>query len=412
MGEEKKISKFDSKRVESFFNGKNVSDSQIEAVLNMLADNFGEILGDYLRGKKYNLIAKEHEIKLKELDTIIYKSKYNINNNLQVYIALDELDSGVKIDFKNEIKHYAAILSYRQRLLDKIKENKLNIKSEVLPCLSSDRLNTFNYIVNISDQSLSKEASSVGSVHASMFSRRIESLFEYVDKIAQKKRDREKFIRSFGGQQMLENIELAMNKEQLKVFTEVVISINPEAKINFRERYGYEPNLISVERVIRDVLQKREDAKEFIEKNGGEDFLIYEFGSTLDDKQFSVLSNVLMDYNYKTLRGVSEELGESANYVALAIPRILKKLENYKKRKSEVDAKIEAAGGAQRVLDEIYLKLNERERVIFEQRILAYHQSTMDEICQELNVSDLFVRDKERALNGRLEEMIKSSQRQ
>ena len=211
---------------------------------------------------------------------------------------------------------------------------------------------------------------------------------------------------------MLENIELAMNKEQLKVFTEVVISINPEAKINFRERYGYEPNLISVERVIRDVLQKRENAKEFIEKNGGEDFLIYEFGSTLDDKQFSVLSNVLMDYNYKTLWGVSEELGESANYVALAIPRILKKLENYKKRKSEVDAKIEAAGGAQRVLDEIYLKLNERERVIFEQRILAYHQSTMDEICQELNVSDLFVRDKERALNGRLEEMIKSSQRQ
>ena len=145
--------------------------------------------------------------------------------------------------------------------------------------------------------------------------------------------------------------------------------------------------------------------------NGGEDFLIYDFGSSLDDDQFEVLSNVLMDYHYINKEDISRELGKDLSFVSATETAIIKKLDKYYERKEEIDRLIERAGGAKLVKEQIFDKLKDIDKVIFLEYTLAYIKPTRDEIAEKIGRGVDYVAYTSKAIINRLESMAEENEK-
>ncbi len=236
----------------------------------------------------------------------------------------------------------------------------------------------------------------------------IDNILNKIDKIIRLKKERKMFVEKYGGEQALEDIALCLTDNDRNVLNNVILSINPIAYTKQIEERGYHFNRESVIKNLDEIVQRKKDCQKFIKKYGGEDFLIYEFGSTLDDDEFFILSQILMDYHYISQNNASKEYSGYRNFILLGIRGIMKKLNDYLARKKEVDALIERAGGAERVLSEIYLNLNNFQKKIFEERILAYKQTSREEIGKKFNFSDTTVKVQELKLLQKLEDLAQS----
>lgn len=401
-------------RVRGFFHDETTDIETLKNNLSKIISRFSEstqsIINDYIKGDTFSTLSKNHNLSMRSISAILNKLKKNISDHTHIYEKLDEIDSDIKMLGKKEITSIGFVLKEREKLLNKLSELEIDAETELKPFLPSDLLDLYNYTINPTGKRLSDFSQEHGSKHASVTFRKFDTLYRFIEKVHERKLSRAEFAKSLGGEDMVEDIRLFLFGDHLKVYDEIMLSINPHAVIAFKEKYNLTSDvrglMVVINKTINSVLRRKAETEKFIKENGGEDFLIFEFGQTLSDEQFDVLINVMMDYHYTSLRKYSEEKGESPNFAVFTIQSINKKLEEYKKNRDEVNEMIERAGGVEMVNQEIYSKLNPIQKGIFEDRILAYKPLTKEETCEKYGVA-MFTENKiEGELRKALEEMI------
>lgn len=390
---------------------------RIDQVLTLYDEPYATVLRLYFEGKslaKISELTNIEPIKLKRTYTVF---KSDLEKFGDTFDELLKLGIDVKIDSSRDVGTLKHSLSVREQILKRAEG--LDIETEVEPYLKADHREIYDGIVkNLQSQlTISRNAN---YNHDSVVSRKIDTLMNFIDEIKERKAEVNKFVEEIGGESNIEDFELFLTDFQKVVLERVMLSINPRAVLDLREElnssvYDYSYIVATTKAImnkLNDINAKKDRIEKFIKENGGEDFLINEFGNTLDDAQFYILINCLMDYHYSNFASVGGEIGNGCiNFVTLSIKSILKKLEDYKSRKAEVDSLIEAAGGAEAVIEQLYSKLTEKERTVFEERILAYAPKPIVELSKSLHVHHCTIAKMEKRQREKLEEMAKNRQK-
>ncbi len=296
---------------------------------------------------------------------------------------------------ENNIKDCRQFQSYK-KIEEELKKREpyIDFEAEVLPYLNKKREYIFkNYIIKPRGKTQEEIAAEVG-LTISGVCRSINFIFIFIDELINKKKKISEFVESFGGYDSLEDLALCLTEKDQIVLREVALSIDPNSKTKLFEKYSIkingEPYRV-LEKNINKIVERKNKCENFIKNNGGEDFLINEFGMTLPEDQFNILLMFIMDYHYTNIHEASKSIGGAQNYLLVTIKLILNKLEDYKHKKIEVEKILEDAGGEERVYKELYSKLNEKQKIIFEQRFLAYHNVSKKEIAKEINEKQYYV---------------------
>ncbi len=290
------------------------------------------------------------------------------------------------------------------------REPFVDFETEVLPNLSENYAYIFkNYMIEPNGEYQYDIAGKLGyGEHAGTICRAIEDIFCRIDDIIRRKKEIKEYIESYGGKEVFEDLTLCLSQKDWEYLNDLQLSINPTAYGKFHEKYptlGATQTKERLEEKLKSIIKRKADCEEFIQNNGGEDFLVNEFGMTLSDDHFYILTHFMMDYHYINDTQVSLDLGVSPNHVLYVKKSILEKLKIYNERKTQINSLIEQAGGAQKVLNEFYLNLNDIDKTIFEERVLAYYQTSSTELSKRLMVSKTFVCDQECRMIKRLEDM-------
>jgi len=271
------------------------------------------------------------------------------------------------------------------------REKFVDFEKEVRPKLTEIQEKIFDSYMQSSTGENQKQIAKRININESSVSRIINEILDKIDGIIERKKAREKTINELGGKEFLDEIKLLLDESQRDILDQVILSTEKYPHANYLESHDISSNLLSsdvreIKKLIATFLENKRQSEEFINNNGGEDFLINEFGSTLCESLFDVMLTIMMDYHYLSDRSASLTLGMPNNYVHNARSYILSALEEYKKRKKEVDTLISNAGGEEKVSVDYYSKLDEIHKAIFEDTILAYYPLTYSEVAEKLGI--------------------------
>ncbi len=237
----------------------------------------------------------------------------------------------------------------------------------------------------------------------------VKHIFRNIDEIIALKKARDEFVKKYGGWSNLEDLALCLSETERNVLNGVVLSLNPQAFIRFQEKnptISLSYVVRNIEKSLQEVIERKKECDKFIKNNGGEDFLINEFGPTLSDEHFEFMLMFLMDYHYLSINDAAKKMGRKHTSLETSLLLIEKHLEDYKTRRKQVNKLIEDAGGTEKVLNEFYLKLGDIDRLIFEERILAYHQTTINELSKKLNISENYCQKRVKNLTNKFNEFV------
>ncbi len=300
-----------------------------------------------------------------------------------------------------------------QNIFSKYK-GKIDIEKELLPYLSDDHKKVFEHYIQSPAKTngcaLSKSLDKADSYAFNV----VMSIVNKIEKIIERKQEIAEFINKVGGENGLEDLKLFFNDNEKIYLDKYILSSSPNAYSETCEAlngYSFPSLYVSVNKKINTILEKKQMTKEFIEMNGGEDFLLYDFGSSLTDDQFDVLTNIMMDYHYQYKTDVARELGFQNTNVQFLESTIMKKLDEYYARKKEIDDLIEAAGGVDKVISEIYNKLQKRKRVILMEYTLAYIKPSEDEIAVKIGKDIDYVSRNSEIFMQKLQDMAAVNQK-
>lgn len=313
-----------------------------------------------------------------------------------------------KARHKMQLNAYHDILS---KLVQR--EPYVDYETEVLPFLSEKHKYIFeNYMINPTGEYQFEMAEKLNYSDPTGVFRAIEDIFEFIDNVIVLKEKRKAYIKSFGGREKFEDLVLCLPENFKEALYSVMLSINPNAASIYNENHKTNNSATISKHVdyrLKLLEQRKKDCEKFIKDNGGEDFLVNEFGMTLSEDHFNILINFMMDYHYTSDTDVSLEMGVSPNHLLYVKKSIIQKLAEYNERKNQVDALIESAGGTEKVLNEIYLKLNETEKTVFEERILAYSPTYQKELGQKIGLEKWQVASIEEKLRAKLDTMVNAN---
>lgn len=307
-----------------------------------------------------------------------------------------------------------------QSILEELKKREpyIDFKTEVMPNLSERQQYVFqNYMICPTGERYKDIAKVIGLSCEGSISRVVDSIFNAIDNMIKKKEQNKNYIESLGGEEVLEDLKTFLSPKENEVLNEVILGLRFNAATKYDEKHKNDADYKDTFGIVKkikyrfdNVLERKKEVEEFTQSNGGEDFLINEFGMTLSEDQFFVLINFLMDYHYLNDHDASLAMGRTYNYLCIAKQSILEKLEYYKKRKSEVDERIERAGGTEKVVNELYMKLSPNEKRVFEEMILRYvDRKSYENLSIELHTSKPKIKDMERKLNKKLDEMTEAN---
>ena len=375
------------------------------------------VLRLYFRGEPFAKIAEVTQVDQRRVGRICTLFKNDIEKFKDTFNELLELNVDVKLDRNNHVGVMKNILKVRAQILNRAEG--LDLATEVEPYLKPEHRQIYEGIVkHLHSQYTITQNENYN--HESVVSRKVDSLMNFIDAIKERKLEVKELVEEIGGESNIEDFELFLTDFQRVVLERVMLSVNPRAVLDLRDElnssvYSYSyivANTKAIRNKLNEINAKKEKIEKFIEENGGEDFLINEFGNTLDDTQFYILINCLMDYHYSSFTSVGEEIGNDCiNFITVNIKSILKKLDAYKSRKAEVDSLIEAAGGAEEVIKQLYGKLTDEERAVFEEKILAYAPKPTKELAGLLKMHRCTIERMEREQREKLEEMVKNRQK-
>ncbi len=323
-------------------------------------------------------------------------------SNLNSFLTSSDYDELIEQNSKNETQY----LSYK-KIQEELKKREpyIDFETEVLPNLKSEWADIFINNMIFPNGDLKKQIANNIGYSISGVTKAIGYILKTIDNLIIRKKQVASFIEYYGGIEELNDYMQCLSEKEQYILKEVVLSIDPNASHNCKFKYkNYHFNNIRFIVNKLDILKKqKQDYINLLNNNGGEDFLINEFGVTLRDDYFEVFVKYILDYHYVTLPI------EDYNYyqfIKTSKKAILKELSNYQNRKKEVDALIESAGGTEKVLKEIYLNLNESYKKIFEERILAYKQTTNEELAKQIGVSSAIISRKESRLRQMLDKLV------
>ncbi len=384
-----------------------------ENIIPKLPLSYQRILISYFfEGKKVTEIAKieglSHPTISKKLKRALSQLKLIMEN-----ASILAFENTVSEDLRQ-----TKVMNKMQNVLAEF-EGKIDYDTELIPYLSDEYKEVFlkyiktNSITNGVDLSLSMGRNKYYVVKAA------ELIINKIRRIIERKQEIAFFYERVGGELGLEDLKLFLNEKEKVILEKYILSINPDA---FFEAKNDKVFIDSDDKMntsdIRDlnskidrILERKQLSKEFIEMNGGEDFLLYDFGSSLIDDHFEVLITTMMDYHYTNKEDVSISLGKGILYVSHAEDQIIRKLDNYYTRKKEIDDLVEAAGGADKVITEIYNKLDENEKIIFVEYTLAYILPPQKEIADKVGKSTFYVYSVSNALLQKLQDMAAANQK-
>ncbi len=144
-----------------------------------------------------------------------------------------------------------------------------------------------------------------------------------------------------------------------------------------------------INRKLTSFEERKAETKEFINSNGGENWLKEVFASTLDEREKFVLEHCLMDYH-----NFSDEIKQfvdencDKNFKLADFCEIVKfKLENFNNRKAYVDELVASAGGIENIAFEIMTKLTENEFVVLMDNTLNYCPAFIEDTANKLGIS-------------------------
>lgn len=208
----------------------------------------------------------------------------------------------------------------------------------------------------------------------------------------------------------IQDIELFLDDMQKKVFHSFIIEDEPKSIEEFCDENKIVSsdalNIINKTRnIVFDVIKRKQECEKFIEANHGEDFLINEFGPTLNDREFQMLITFLMDYHYTNLYNSAETMGISRDIIYNIKKSVIDKLNGYETQKSNVTKLIEAMGGEEEVL-KFANTLDEDEKFILFEIILAYNPLTLKEVSKKVDCAIATVYTKKKKLEEKIDFLI------
>lgn len=300
---------------------------------------------------------------------------------------------------EKELEKRKGLVDFETEVLPNLKENYAKILKEYIPDRSKKQ-------VDYSAEIGYKSHSSVSAVIR-------KHLLRNIDEIIMLKAKRDEFVSRYGGWDNLNDLALCLSETERGVLYEIVLSLNPQAFMRYYEKHPkVSVNYVekSLEKNLQAVIDRKKASEDFVRDNGGEDFLINEFGATLSDIQFETMLMFLMDYHYVSLSSAAESMGIASFTLSERLKSIKNLLKEYNERKNQVDLLIEQAGGTEKVLNEFYLKLDKINRTIFEGRFLAYKQVSFDEIAKQVNYSYAYVYKRAEEIERKFNEFIAEAQ--
>lgn len=316
------------------------------------------------------------------------------------------------------------ICKANRRALEKINEELkkraqfVDFDTDVLPFISDRHADVLkNYMCNYATVSMQQIADKYNKSQASNTKRVVNAILKEIDEIIQNKPKVQELVDFFGGTDALEDFSLFLTDEEFGVLKNVVLSPNPSARSIYAHKMNKtfsRMNVVynSIFIKFKTIMQRKAECEKFVKENGGEEFLINEFGHTLNDENFFVLTNFMMDYHYLTEMQSSFENGRPKNYIHYVKKSVMDKLSSYNTRKVEINELIQKAGGTEKVLNEFYLKLTDREKLIFEEQILAYAPLPAAELAEKLGIHQDTVFKTRRKLEARLNSMVEENIKQ
>lgn len=313
-------------------------------------------------------------------------------------------------------KHGRQLNSYK-RVAEELKKKEpfVDFETEVLPYLSENHKYIFkNYMIAPNGELQSEIADNL-LLTTGGISRAIRYIFTTIDSIIERKKQIENLAKKYGGHDALEDLALCLSENERNILYEVVLQIDPKAMPKYHEKHSDTSGSFiarNIEKSLDGILSRKKECEKFIKDNGGEDFLINEFGATLSEEHFEILLHFIMDYHYLTIHEACADWGGAQNYLLVTIKKILEKLEKYKGRKAEVKKMLDAAGGEERVYRELYSKLDDKKKIIFEQRFLSYSKVEMKDIAKEIGEDLKYVSNHCKYIDRKLKQLEETAANQ
>ncbi len=298
----------------------------------------------------------------------------------------------------------------------KKREEFVDLNKEVIPFITKDHAYILkNYMCNYSNETQKQIAEKNGLSGAWNTKRKIEVIFKEIDDIIKNKKNLNKFIEYCGGKKQIEDLLTFFDDEEREIFEKILLSPHPRAQMVFLKNKKLGPDYANyidkakgrVLQRIKKILENKKRSEDFIKENGGEDFLINEFGMTLSDENFEVLTMFMMDYHYPNILQASLQYKHAENYLTIQKGIIMKHLKDYNNRKNEVQKIINLAGGEENLFNQIYSKLNDVDKIIFEQTVLAYYKTPHKELAQMLGLDINIVSNKVNYIRKKLDGLIR-----
>ncbi len=387
-------------------------------ILNEIKANIKKLPFNYQRAIKMYFLEGR---RMSEIATIEGVTKQAISKRIKKATRQLELMFEQKSDLINENTDaenifQAKVSNNRKNLLEEF-EGQIDYETELLPYLSESYKKVFlEYLLNYNNVSGVKLSKSLNK-SPSYSSATIYKIFNKIKNIIQKKQEIDEFYNKIGGKDQIEDIKLFLNETE-KIFLEkYILNISPNACVETKKLINLgniEPGTYKSSRFdkkLETILKRKQNAKDFVKNNGGEEFLLREFGSTLDDEQFFVLKNLMMDYHYISQKDVVNEAGIDERRIGHIKQSILKKIEDYYATKKEVEELIESAGGTEKVFSELFSNLKEDEKVVFLEYTLAYNKPTLQQFADKMGISISRLFDINKKLINKLQQMAMANQK-
>lgn len=378
--------------------------ADIEKVLNKLGAEYRDIIvKHYFEHKTFKKIGEETNTSKQN----IHEKNKNALKKLGELLRTGYADLA---DNTNDVPH--VLIDYYRKCraeYEKVKD-KIDFEKELLPYLSEDHKFVFNNVIKeFKVKNLRKLSNELGK-SGPYIRQTVDVIFDKIYLILIRKQEIEKFYETIGGKEQLEDLRLFLDEDQKTVLDKVILSVDPNANRKVKKEISNKKTSISkiqksILNVSEEIFDRRKQCEKFIAENGGEDFLIYEFGATLSDEYFEIMLYTMMDYHYTNLSEFSNDYLEHHGDITAIQEDIKMNLEVYRNRKIEVDKMVEDAGGVEK-LDMLFYSLNELEKHVFIERFIAYYQTPQDEMAKNYGVLEKEISESEIKVNELINKLI------
>ncbi len=303
----------------------------------------------------------------------------------------------------NKAKNYKIPINrtnINKMLLEATKQ--LNFETELIPYLSEEEKLVFeNHVLrpNISGlvkfQREHKLSSSVAYITS--------AILRKINIIIKKKQAIKTFEDRYGGRESLDDLAMMLLPHHREILYGYILNIDPKAAMKMSQKISKKESLfmrIAHDEIpVRlDVLYKRKlESEAFIKKYGGEDFILHDFLPALErtsldiERDEAVLTTLLMDYHYNSELDLENKLtnGEKQMNLYNVKNAIIQKLDNYIKRKKEIDELLDRIDVNK--FNEYIASLNAIKKTILMESVIAYAPLNTTKLASLLNSYSLKV---------------------